>query len=55
MIEECWDQDPEARLTAACVSEIFQRLGDPSLVYTDSIDEDKRADLLESETELFTS
>lgn len=39
MIEECWDQDPEARVTASCVSERFNYFSHPS--FPDSIIEDK--------------
>ncbi|KAB5565267.1 hypothetical protein PHYPO_G00239200 [Pangasianodon hypophthalmus] len=52
MIEECWDQDPEARLTAACVSKRFNMFSDPSFLYADSIDEDKAPELPETEAEL---
>lgn len=27
-INECWDQDPEARLTAQCVAERFREIND---------------------------
>ncbi|KAF4081745.1 hypothetical protein AMELA_G00164880 [Ameiurus melas] len=52
MIEECWDEDPEARLTASCVSERFNNFSGPSFLYTDSIDEDKTSNLPETEVEL---
>ncbi|MCJ8735523.1 hypothetical protein PDJAM_G00248010 [Pangasius djambal] len=52
MIEECWDQDPEARLTAACVSKRFNKFSDPSFLCADSIDEDKAPELPETEAEL---
>lgn len=52
MIEECWDEDPEARLTASCVSERFNNFSDPSFLYTDLINEDKTSNLPETEAEL---
>ncbi|XP_060742889.1 TGF-beta receptor type-2-like isoform X2 [Tachysurus vachellii] len=52
MIEECWDEDAEARLTASCVSERFDYFSDPSFLYTDSINEDKSSSLPETEMEL---
>lgn len=45
MIEECWDEDPEARLTAPCVSERFNKFSDPLF-------EDKTTSLPETEAEL---
>ncbi|KAF7702558.1 hypothetical protein HF521_001841 [Silurus meridionalis] len=44
MIEECWDQDPEARLTAACISERFSEFSDTTFLCSDSTHEDKMAD-----------
>ncbi|KAM9496426.1 TGF-beta receptor type-2 isoform 1-T1 [Clarias gariepinus] len=52
MLEECWDQDPEARLTASCVSERFNEFNNPSFLKANSNNKDKISNIPETEAEL---
>lgn len=54
MIEDCWDEDPEARLTSLCVAERFSEFSDSSFLDSDSIDEDKITNFPETEAELLS-